>query len=196
MKVLIRWGLTRRVTFKWSGFPWRRWRFSLGGWTWQWKINQSQQWVVMFNGQACDSETGWYQFVLSTTRCKCWWPQHIYMCILSTTNYRKKNKIQQTFLSCPEFLCMPPNKLPSFCYGELPSKGRKISFTFTPFPMKIILCFTSHCPKHECFSLSALSVEQSPDGSYKSIPCSISWPFEKCYWILVRFPCLTLLVVT
>lgn len=109
---------------------------------------------------------------------------------------KKKKKFQQTFLSCPEFLCMPPNKLPSFCYGELPSKGRKISFTFTPFPMKIILCFTSHCPKYECFSLSALSIEQSPDGSYKSIPCSISWPFEKCYWILVRFPWLTLLVVT
>jgi hypothetical protein len=85
---------------------------------------------------------------------------------------------------------MPPNKPLSFCYSELPSEGRKLCITFTPITLKIILCFTPHSPQHECLGLATLSIKKAPDGSDKSVTCSITWTLKPGNWILIRFPCL------
>lgn len=91
---------------------------------------------------------------------------------------------------------MPPNKPLSFGYGELPSKGRKLCITLTPIILEIILCITPHSPQHKCLGLATLSIEKSPDGSDKSITCSITWTLNPGNWMLIRLPCLTSFIVT
>jgi len=89
---------------------------------------------------------------------------------------------------------VPPNKFFGSCDRELPCKWGKIHITLAPITLKIIISFSPHSSKHKCLCLATLSIEQSSNGCYKSITCTITWTLRPRWWILIRFSCLDFIV--